>query len=465
MKIQAATEAISADKIDKAVATVLKGGRSLQKFTKLASRKSIMTLAQPGMYQYPIIMSNDIETEYAMAIAKAYQLTFASSVATAFSLNPIMDRSETPQISDYVQKFHQNDPGLMGINTYGAAKAMGLESDASIPEGAELAVESAKIAPISPMDALVLNASADDNLEESLVMESLNDSYKPYARTERIINDKLSMMQMAQEAKGSGGKGNEKNFPKGKLNQMGGSDSINGGSTATRLRDQVPKTQYSVIRNNQLEAMEPTMINVTIVAHGGKDADGSSGQSAHNVTLGVKAMPRLIESNLMVASMVEACQNSNAIFKFLRWTKGEQKTLDIILGISDSKKNALKQNAKMEVRFLEQAKKRKNLNGIGKFMKNEVLPTTSIVLTSFEVEKIKEISGVDLSDIKMAIKLMNKYYLLSIGIYDTEQHTLKVLFDCDTDWGYTTINALRQKSDKINDVMVQNEILSMFGRK
>lgn len=458
MKIQAATEAISADKIDKAVATVLKGGRSLQKFTKLASRKSIMTLAQPGMYQYPIIMSNDIETEYAMTIAKAYQLTFASSVATAFSLNPIMDRSETPQISDYVQKFHQNDPGLMGINTYGAAKAMGLESDASIPEGAELAVESAKIAPISPMDALVLNASADDNLEEFLVMESLNDSYKPYARTERIINDKLSMMQTAQEAKG-----NDKN--KGKLNQMGGRDSINGGSTATGITGPVPKTQYSVIRNNQLEAMEPTMVNVTIVAHGGKDASGSGEQSAHNVTLGVKAMPRLIESNLMVASMVEACQNSNAIFKFLRWTKGEQKTLDIILGISDSKKKALKQNAKMEVRFLEQAKKRKKLNGIGKFMKNEVLPTTSIVLTSFEAEKIKEISGVDLSDIKMAIKLMNKYYLLSIGIYDTEQHTLKVLFDCDTDWGYTTINALRQKSDKINDVMVQNEILSMFGRK
>ena len=60
---------------------------------------------------------------------------------------------------------------------------------------------------------------------------------------------------------------------------------------------------------------------------------------------------------------------------------------------------------------------------------------------------------------------MNKYYLLSFGIYDTEQNTMKVMFDCDTDWGYTTIGSLASALKKTNDMFNQNDVLRIFGRR
>ena len=149
----------------------------------------------------------------------------------------------------------------------------------------------------------------------------------------------------------------------------------------------------------------------------------------------------------------------------MKWTKHEVKTLDFILGISASKEKALHKDAKNEVKLINQSRKRKKLNGVGKFLKNEVLPTLSIVITSYEAAKIQEACGVDLNDLKQAAKIMNKYYLLSFGIYDTEQNTMKVLFDCDADWSYTTIGTMRAGVNKTTDVMNQNAIYQLFGRR
>lgn len=489
-----ATEA-SADSINVAAAFIVSGAKNIQDLAKLSSRKSIMTMASPGMYQYPLVASNGIETEYLMAIAKAYQLTYASSVATAYSLNPIMDRSITPQLSDYVQTFHQNNPNLISGNINGAANTLGisLNSTLDIPEDVDLAVESATITKISKEDSMLLNLVAWDNVEDCLVMESLNDMYKPYERTERILKEKISMIKESKEKqKATEGLAENLNNIASNINKSyygypgsknatglnpGGSHSsskeydrktgklIKETSSHITKAPIIPNFKNEVVRNNQLESMEPTMVNVQIVAEGGKDANGSGTQSVHNLTLGVKVMPRIIGSNVMIASMVEASQKSHAIFRFLKWTKGEQSTLDFVLGISASKKKALEKNAKNEVKFLEQGRKRKKLNGIGKFLKNEVLPTVSVVITSYEASKIKEICGVDLTDLKEAIKLMNRYYLLSFGIYDTEQNTMRVLFDCDTDWAYTTIGSLKSNVSKTNDVLNQNEVLRLFGRR
>ena len=65
----------------------------------------------------------------------------------------------------------------------------------------------------------------------------------------------------------------------------------------------------------------------------------------------------------------------------------------------------------------------------------------------------------------IAQEIMNKYYLLSFGIYDTEQNTMKVLFDCDADWSYTTIGTMRAGVNKTTDVMNQNAIYQLFGRR
>lgn len=470
---------VNVDGVNVKSAKILKNLRTVQGLTQLASRKSIMTMASPGLYQYPLIGSASIDPSVYMSLMKTYQLTLASSVAISYSLNGSMDRSEYGQISDYVKKFHQNDPSLLGANLTGLKTSMGVESLQEIPEGSEVSVESAVVAndQFSANDFLVMNLAAWDDTKSSLVLESLNDVYKPYIRTQKVLRDRISMAK-AQKEKAAmegvwdalGGINDEVNGPEGSKNASGitpktenlGKDK-NGKTKRGKGQAVIPNFKNEVVKNDKLTAMEPTMVNVQIIAHGGKSAGGKS-QSVHNITLGVKVMPRIIDSDLMIASMIEACQESNAIFKFIKWTKGEVKTLDALFGVSKSKARALQKGAKEQIKFLEQSKKRKTGNLVGKFTHNEALPTTNVVITSYEAERIKDATGVDLTDIKNAIKLMNKYFLLSFGIYDTERDILQVMFDCDTDWGHVSLSTMKAEILKITDVMDRNGINRLTGR-
>ena len=463
----------------------------IQEFINLSSRKSIMTMASPGIYQYPVIMSSAIDTDIAMAIAKAYQITYAASVATAYSLNPIMYTDQTKELSDFVKKFHDNNPALLNANLNAVSNTLG--------------VESAMIdTTMSKKDIAAINSSLNENIEDKLAMESLNDMYKPYMRTERIMREKLETLTTANEGKVTDTFNKVEGMAKKINDQVGNGAMYNATkdrALATNVKDTrrtnmyardkqtneiikdakgnpvvtgihertttrqllVPNQHATVVRNNQLEALEPTMVNVQIVAHGSNN--GNSSQSVHNLTLGVKAVSRLISTQVMIANMIEACKESHFIFKFLKWTKGEIKTLDALLGWTAAKNKAMGKNSKNEALFLQQSKKRKKLNGVGKFVNNEVCPTLSIVITTYEAAKIKEATNIDLTDLKEAIRLMNKYYLLSFAIYDTEQNMLRVLFDCDNDWGYTSVGTLKSAVNKTNDLLNANEIMKVFGRR
>lgn len=490
---------IDANKINTTSAKILKRAKNIQGIAKLASRKSIMTMAAPGFYMYPIVMSGGIDTPKQFEIAKAFQVTYASSVATAYSLNGDMDRGDTPQVSDFVQKFHQNDPKLINANLNAVGSALGLEQASVLITDVEVASATVMEQVLTDVDSYLINQVAWDQVEEGLVQESLNDIYRPYDRTVNKIEKRLEMIKgtknsVAQEgilddvdsfaanvnraAYGRPGKHNATNTAtksttvteKPVIDKNGnvvknkdGSDKTMKITSTKEIRD--PKFTNAVVRNNNMNNLEPTMVNVQIVAHGYSDATGSSSPSIHNITLCIKAMPRIVQSSVMIASMIEACEESHGIFKFIKWTKGEIKTLDKILGISSSKKKAIQKNAKQEVKFLEQSRKRKSKGLMGRFLRNEVLPSTTVVITAYEAEKIKEACGVDLNRYEMAAKLMNKYYLLGFCIYDTEQDTMKVLFDADSDWGVTSFSEMSRASGNAKDVLNQNEILRVFGRK
>lgn len=483
-------------------AKVLRGIKNTSSLLKLAQRKSIMTMASPGMYMYPLIMSGSIDSDAQLALAKGFQLTYAAAVATAYSLNPIMDMDKVDNASDYVKKFHNNNASLMSADIKGITSTFGIESFIDVPvEDIEVYASVKRDVPITDLAAITLEAVG--SIKDSLCMESLNDEYQPYKRTARIIEEKIDQMKKATEAikfddaadsfgqninqmlnpdavtvRQQGQNVNTTKIADGSYKRTTTSTSE---TTTTKKwndtskkwettqivkknnsgdkRDPSAQTAFNqVIKNNQLDAMEPTMVNVQLVTRG-------ANTPTLNLTLSVKAMPRLVPSNLMINAMTEACMNSKFIFKFLKWQKGEIKTMDAIFGISKARDAATASNDKMEKRFLKQLKKRKHLNAVGKIMNNEVLPTTTIIITSYEAARIKEECHVDLEVLQNAVKLLNSYYLLAFGIYDTEQGSLKILFDCDTDWGYTTITSLKSSVNKTNDLLNQNEIIKIFGRR
>jgi len=452
--------AITGNDIKDAVKFTFTAANVAKDFSKLAKRNSIMKMAAPAMYQYPVMMSRDIETPVAMAIAQAYQQTYAASVVTAYSLNPVMSLKDYRNPSEFVQKFHSND-GNSDFNFLAARNALVGESATTLEntdDEVTFDVASAVINREFSAEAMEsINLRAWDIAEEMLDKESLNDMYRPYDRTDRILREKVGAFKSAKES------------AMDTLNNVGSfvddlvTSTVSNPNSMSNvgLNDGVRERNKfnAVVRNDRLDAMEPTMVNVQILCH------GKTGQFTQNLVLGVKTMVRLVSSELMIATMVEACKDTKFIFKLLKWTRGEKNTLDYITGWSASKTKALERNAKMEAKVLKQSKKRGKAGFLKRALNNEVMPTLSIVLTTYEVEKIKSVCGVDLSDLKQAMKLMNKYCLLSFAIYDQTQNTLQTLFDCDDDWAYIHVGAMKSMVNKTVDLMNQNEILKMFGRR
>ena len=357
---------VSSDSIDEGASYVVKAGKIAKTLGKLGKRNSIMKMAEPGMYQYPLLTSGSIEMQVNTAIAKAFQLTYASAVVTAYSLNPVMYLKDYEEPSDFVRKFHTNTSSSY-YNLTAAQRSLGVkESSTTLDiEDADVTSATVNMDGYSKEALEAMSIQAWDDTSNRLDNSSLNDMYRPYDRTERIMKEKISGLKKANEATFDDIYSVVDDIdsvidPDASKNNWAFRDKNNNDKLITR------NFNNAVVRNDKLEAMEPTMVNVEIICHSKKQ-----GQFNQRLTLGVKVMPRLLQSDMMIASMVEACKDSNGIFKFLKLTKGEQKTLDFVLGISASKKRALEKNAKVEIRLLKQAKKRKSSNLFRKALKNE----------------------------------------------------------------------------------------------
>lgn len=438
---------------------------------KMRSHNSIAKMANDGIYQYPVLMSSSMNTEDAITIARAIEKQCAAFVVTAYSLYGTMDNKKYEDLGDFVKKFHSNKD--IPSNFRAARQAFESNTEVILEDG-DIAVESLSMYTINNPELQEVSKQCWGVAKEQLDMGALNDIYRPYDRTARIIEEKINTMKTATEGIGDVAStiGSAVNAVADAVDHNNKKNAINDanigvyGNTDKRNRkiDHKVGSNYKneVVRNDRLSALEPTIVNVTVTRHGTVHGAGPS-VYMQTITLGVKAMVRLVRSDLMVANMVEASKNANAIFKFIKWTKGEIKLVDFLLGISEAKAAATANNS-MELKVLKASKKRKKINGVGKFVNNEVFPSLSIIMTMSEVLQVKSICGVDLSQLYNALKLMNKYYLFSFGIYNPETQILQIIFDGDDDFAYTTIGTMRSLENKEVNAATTKDIMKIMSR-
>ena len=293
-------------------AKFVKGASSLQK-------QSLTRLGRDSILQTPVITSSAIGTDETIVIAKAIEKYIAAMAVSGFSLRTV-DLSKNDDIAQYLKRYHDNGSIPSNIS---AASTFVMESASYIEDNTLQASES---------DIL----SCWNIITEQINMESLNDSYKPYEITKNIIQDKIEKLQIANESILD--KDSKLNSFLDKMNSSMNTDNKNialrNEEKTTKINSKGEKetsssykqiqsnTFNAIVKNDKLTALEPTMANVQFVMHGGQ---GDNKQFVQNVVLGFKAMVRIIRSDIMVANMIEAAKNSNIIFKFIKWTKGEFK--------------------------------------------------------------------------------------------------------------------------------------------
>jgi hypothetical protein len=437
------------------------------KFIKNSSleKQSLTRMGRDSILQTPVISSSAIGTDETIIIARAIEKYIASMAVSGFSMR-VVDLDKNDDIAQYIKRFHNNDDIPSNLK---AATKFVMES-ANYVDDAQLQA--------SEVDIL----SCWNVTNEQVNMESLNDMYKPYESTKNIIEDKIQKLTSANE--GVLDKNSKLNSFLDKMNSKSESDVKNTAQMNTEITEKtntkitakgekettketvvskkqvMPNTFNAIVKNDKLTALEPTMANVQFVVHGGK---GDSKQFVQNVVLGFKAMVRIVRSDIMVANMIEAAKNSNMIFKFIKWTKGEFKFIkDVIFNITEIKDSVISDSN--DKNFLNAIKRRKEISNITKFLDNRVPPSTIIIMSSYEVARVAEVTGVDLSQIHNALRLLNKYYLIGFGVYDTETKILSMLFDGEGEFVETTIDSLKSSSDRNSSMISMSDAMKAFGR-
>lgn len=452
---------------------VIKGASGVLKaVTSGYGRRSISRLAKDAIFQMPMIISSDIDTEDAMAIAHAFEKEEAGFVVAAMALDHNVDRTKYGNTREFLKTFH-NDSSVPAA-VYNSGNLVLESCIAGTCEGVY----------VDPMMLASLRTDRDDRFD----LDVVNEMYLPYVRTMRKLQDRIDI---ATEASGGGG-GRPKNKPEDPVEKLRNqfkanktlvsSANSNKGTAewdgtvgtsknkdafyrahpnaqrdknlatgyATRSKFDIPvdSGQAPAIKNKEakFDLMEPTLITVTLTNYNGQSVWKDS------IVLGVKVMLRLVPSGQMVANMIDAAED-RAIFKFIKFTKGEYDVFDILFGKSKYKKMGI-ENAKGK--WLAALKKRATVDNVSRFSGNRLLPSTSIIMTETEVLEVKRACGVDLHDMRNINQIFKKYFLLGFGIYDTNTRVLSAVFDGDSNFTHVPMSSLVATLKKETDLLANN---------
>ena len=408
------------------VNTAVKTGKVIAKYV---SNTSLTKLAKDSIFQFPVIISASIDNDEIFVMAKSFERSYASMMVSVISMSSYIDLNKYGKedyLVNFLRRFHSNTN--IGGNII-ASESISI-SDANI----------------LPQENVVgVNVAALwDSVYESVDNTSINDMYRPFKRTTRILEDALEAGTFAKTIT----IGNTSIDNADTIAKIGQKNVVN--DEGKPIRNSKSDKFNQVVKSDYMTDMAPTMINVTVVA----DATGKGATWTQSVVLGIKSMVRMVKSGVMVNNMMDAFKD-RGLFKWLSWTKGEISTAELIFGAGKAMQDGYA--AGKGDNWLKLLRERKMAQGINKLLGKRLLPNASIVITESEALAIKEATGVDPHNPADVQKMMNRYFLLAFGIYDTENKLLDVMYDGESQFSTESIRELAAKNKKDTNLLAMNK--------
>ena len=416
----------SADKMITNVNTAIGTGKVVAKYV---SNTSLTKLAKDSIFQFPVIISASIDNDEIFVMAKALERSYASMMVSVISLSNYVDLTKYGKedyLINFLRRFHSN------TNIGG-----------NIIASESISISEANILPQENVVGVNI-ASLWDSVYESVDNESINDMYRPYNRTKRILENALEAGMTVKigdvtiNNADAISKLGDKNTAY--TDKDGNTKAIRGGANKP---NQVVKSDY-------MTDMAPTMINVTVVA----DATGKGATWTQSVVIGIKAMVRMVKSGVMINNMMDAFKD-RGLFKWLSWTKGEISTAELIFGAGKAMQDGYA--AGKGDNWLKTLRKRKLMQGVNKILGKRLLPNASIIITESEAIAIHDALGIDVHNPADVKTMMNHYFLLAFGIYDTENKLLDIMYDGESQFSTESIRELAAKNKKDTNLLAMNK--------
>ena len=417
---------MNGEQMIKNVNTAVSTGKVIAKYV---SNTSLTKLAKDSIFQFPVIISASIDNDEIFVMAKSFERSYASMMVSVISMSSYIDLNKYGKedyLVNFLRRFHSNTN--IGGNII-ASESISI-SDANI----------------LPQENVVgVNVAALwDSVYESVDNTSINDMYRPFKRTTRILEDALEAGTFAKTIT----IGNTSIDNADTIAKIGQKNVVN--DEGKPIRNSKSDKFNQVVKSDYMTDMAPTLINVTVVA----DATGKGATWTQSVVLGIKAMVRMVKSGVMVNNMMDAFKD-RGLFKWLSWTKGEISTAELIFGAGKAMRDGYA--AGKGDNWLKILRERKMAQGINKLLGKRLLPNASIVITESEALAIKEATGVDPHNPADVQKMMNRYFLLAFGIYDTENKLLDVMYDGESQFSTESIRELAAKNKKDTNLLAMNK--------
>ena len=462
-----------------AYSSIRSAANTAMEIKKATAKTSITRLTKDQIFQFPMIMSSDISSEENYHIVKTIERNYATLILAAITNEGVIDRDKYGNINQFLKRFHDN-----------LDLPFATESDTEYEVTNAIATEG-----YIPQEEL---RRMDATLESQLDCESINDMYRPFERTKSKVNTALEAaraISIATEAVDEyyfrvpkyarDKKGNIIKDPYGNpvmdvdssgniqymyvlapedddkydeaVNKYGTSprtmdywrsqanDAKREEDNARRAREEANKALSNVrgdmMKDVKFGGMMPTVLTITLA-----NMKKEVGSWSQQLIIGIRAVPRYLSPSIMIANMCEAFKD-RAIFNFLKFTKGELKWWDAILGLTSSRNRAISSTKNRWMKVLK-ARAEKN----SKSMNKKYNPNTTVVITENEATLIKESCGIDPNSPSAVRKVMDKYFLLAFAIYDTEAKMMKIIFDGDVDYTHYSLRAMVAEAKKETDL-------------
>ena len=405
--------------------------------------KSITRGAKDSTFQFPCLIADSVPLDMANTISRTLDKVYASFTQTWLSMNSVVDITIDPTPLDYLRKMHQN------LRLEGSLKDL-IVDDNDVESYMEKVQDGTYKLYMSKDNSygVVFNVCNKTNraiLEshKELLQEYLSEFDKTPLEPfyEDNIADKADIIDRFVTAQSG----------KASLQRQKDAASISNPVQAPKLLDRDIKKTNDMV---------PLGVQVRLVAVN----DKKEFVQYMDFIVGVKTIMHIIQTDDMVDNLKRGIENKSLLFKFLRWTTGEISLFkDIILNLDEIKYDTTKVKGKSPFFGTLQRLKNKKVGMTNFTVPHAVIPNTTVVISSYEVETLQQKYGIDIRREAIARMLMNNLFLMAFVIMDEGSGTVSVFYDGDQTYQTYSIETL-ERDNAMNSNKLGKEIGRMISR-
>lgn len=424
--------------------SLMRKGRELTKdFDEIskANTKSLSKRASDSTCQFPCIIADSIPLAMAAAVTKNMDRVYASFVQTVIASDPLIDITIDRGPLDYMKRLHQN-----------------LKLESVIDEEALYESKRKQEEIKSFMESECSNLMVPDDLYGSVMEKAYNGEYKLYLDKTGSYGVAIKESVLSSDAMKSHLKQLESHLNSFDTRPFAVTEADTTKSDLIRgMLDQPNLSKMDIDIKASKELSTPKLLDRDIKRYNELQPYGISVRlmavndkkefvQYMDFVVGIKAIMHPVKSAELVNSVGDVLKNRNAVFNFIRWTTGEISLVkDLILHIDELKTDAsYKANGKNpfipSLKRLKEKKVKFSSSGITK-----LVPNATLVLSSFEVEDLKNQFGVDVRDTYFAKKVIKDLFLLAFVVVDEGSETIDILYESSDAFETYTLETLERE--------------------